>query len=66
MFSCTAGIIIKLKQLVSPTIRNVHKVKCHPSLQKGGCHEVHDIEDLIKVGKVVKGLPYNFLPISLI
>lgn len=36
-------------------IRNVHKVKGHPSLQKGGCHEVHDIEDLVKVGQVVKG-----------
>lgn len=36
-------------------IRYVHKVKGHPSLQKGGCHEVHDIEDLVKVGQVVKG-----------
>ena len=33
----------------------MHKVKCHPSLQKGGCHEAYDIEDLIKVGRVVKG-----------
>ncbi|KAK3010623.1 hypothetical protein RJ639_012326 [Escallonia herrerae] len=33
---------------------NVHKVKGHPSLQKGGCHEAHDIEDLVKVGQVVK------------
>ncbi|KAL0324857.1 UNVERIFIED_CONTAM: Fanconi anemia group J protein [Sesamum radiatum] len=38
--------------------RNVHKVKGHPSLQKGGCHEVHDIEDLVKVGQVVKGCSY--------
>ncbi|EYU43539.1 hypothetical protein MIMGU_mgv1a020299mg, partial [Erythranthe guttata] len=37
---------------------NVHKVKSHPSLQKGGCHEVHDIEDLVKVGQVVKGCSY--------
>ncbi|XVE94397.1 hypothetical protein REPUB_Repub02eG0005200 [Reevesia pubescens] len=36
----------------------MHKVKCHTSLQKGGCHEVHDIEDLIKVGQVVKGCAY--------
>lgn len=35
--------------------RNAHKVKYHPSLQKGGCHEVHDIEDLVKVGQTVKG-----------
>ncbi|GAA0138642.1 DNA helicase [Lithospermum erythrorhizon] len=38
--------------------KNAHKVKGHPSLQKGGCHEVHDIEDLVKVGKVVKGCSY--------
>ncbi|KAL6549145.1 hypothetical protein OROHE_008990 [Orobanche hederae] len=38
--------------------RNVHKVKEHSSLQKGGCHEVHDIEDLVKVGKSVKGCSY--------
>lgn len=66
MLTCAASIIIKLKQLVSPPIRNVHKVKCHPSLQKGGCHEAHDIEDLIKVGKVVKGLIYIILPAFLI
>ncbi|XP_065880332.1 uncharacterized protein [Euphorbia lathyris] len=38
--------------------KNAHKVKAHPTLQKGGCHEVHDIEDLVKVGKVVKGCSY--------
>ncbi|CAJ1972622.1 unnamed protein product [Sphenostylis stenocarpa] len=37
---------------------NAHKVKCHPSLQKGGCNEVHDIEDLVKVGQLVKGCSY--------
>lgn len=36
--------------------RNVNKVKGHLSLRKGGCHEVHDIEDLVKVGQAVKGL----------
>jgi len=35
--------------------RSVQKVKAHPSLQKGGCNEVHDIEDLVKVGQSVKG-----------
>lgn len=35
--------------------RNANKVKSHPSLQKGGCNEVHDIEDLVKVGRSVKG-----------
>ncbi|XWS14360.1 hypothetical protein CRYUN_Cryun35bG0002700 [Craigia yunnanensis] len=38
--------------------KNMHKVKSHPSLQKGGCHEAYDIEDLIKVGRVVKGCAY--------
>ncbi|EEF52880.1 brca1 interacting protein helicase 1 brip1, putative [Ricinus communis] len=38
--------------------KNAHKVKGHPSLQRGGCHEVHDIEDLVKVGKVVRGCSY--------
>ncbi|RZC18397.1 Glutamate receptor 3.2 isoform D [Glycine soja] len=33
---------------------NAHKVKGHPSLQKGGCNVVHDIEDLVKVGQLVK------------
>lgn len=41
---------------ISLANRNVNKVKGHPSLQKGGCHEAHDIEDLVKVGKSVKGL----------
>ncbi|KAF5955973.1 hypothetical protein HYC85_008829 [Camellia sinensis] len=38
--------------------RNVHKVKGHSSLKKGGCNEVHDIEDLVKVGYDVKGCSY--------
>ncbi|XP_037493665.1 Fanconi anemia group J protein homolog isoform X1 [Jatropha curcas] len=38
--------------------RNAVKVRGHPSLQRGGCHEVHDIEDLVKIGKVVKGCSY--------
>ncbi|KAB1203523.1 hypothetical protein CJ030_MR8G015346 [Morella rubra] len=41
-----------------PEFKNVHKVKGHPSLQKGGCHEAHDIEDLVKVGQAVKGCSY--------
>ncbi|KAJ4967111.1 hypothetical protein NE237_018960 [Protea cynaroides] len=38
--------------------KNVHKVKAHPSLHRGGCHEAHDIEDLVKVGQIVKGCSY--------
>ncbi|KHG26325.1 Fanconi anemia group J [Gossypium arboreum] len=36
----------------------MHKVKCHPSVQKGGCHEAHDIEDIVKIGQIVKGCAY--------
>ncbi|GLJ31258.1 hypothetical protein SUGI_0626920 [Cryptomeria japonica] len=35
-----------------------YKVKYHESLKKGGCNEVHDIEDLVKVGHMVKGCSY--------
>ncbi|PON34292.1 RAD3/XPD family [Parasponia andersonii] len=41
-----------------PEFENEKKVQFHPSLQKGGCHEAHDIEDLVKVGQVVKGCSY--------
>ncbi|KAL9448863.1 hypothetical protein AB3S75_010908 [Citrus x aurantiifolia] len=46
------------RNLGCPQFKNVHKVRGHPSLQKGGCHEVHDIEDLVKVGQVVRGCSY--------
>ncbi|XP_042516047.1 Fanconi anemia group J protein homolog isoform X2 [Macadamia integrifolia] len=38
--------------------KNAHKVKAHPSLHSGGCHEAHDIEDLVKVGRAVNGCSY--------
>ncbi|MCO5560281.1 hypothetical protein L7F22_013892 [Adiantum nelumboides] len=38
--------------------KNVHKVKSHHSLQKGGVHEIHDIEDLVNVGNSVRGCAY--------
>ncbi|PIA56861.1 hypothetical protein AQUCO_00700902v1 [Aquilegia coerulea] len=38
--------------------RNVNKVIGHSTLQKGGCNEAHDIEDLVKVGRTVKGCSY--------
>ncbi|KAL5126099.1 Glutamate receptor 3.1 [Glycine soja] len=41
-----------------PEFKNAHKVKGHSSLQKGGCNVVHDIEDLVKVGQLVKGCCY--------
>ncbi|VFQ82278.1 unnamed protein product [Cuscuta campestris] len=48
----------KNKEDTCPEFKNVPKVKGHPSLQKGGSHEVHDIEDLVKIGQVVKGCSY--------
>lgn len=49
--------ILHLKNLCHGlfSARNTHKVKGHPSLQKGGSHEAYDIEDLVKIGEVVKG-----------
>ncbi|XP_043711394.1 Fanconi anemia group J protein homolog isoform X2 [Telopea speciosissima] len=38
--------------------KNMLKVVTHQSLQSGGCHEAHDIEDLVKVGQSVKGCSY--------
>ncbi|XP_010536478.1 PREDICTED: Fanconi anemia group J protein [Tarenaya hassleriana] len=52
-------LLLKDKQNIQcPEFKNVHKVTGHPSLQKGGYNEVHDIEDLVKIGKNVKGCPY--------
>lgn len=53
-FACNARLD-NLFSAKSVPIRNVHKVKGHPSLQKGGSHDIHDIEDLVKIGQVVKG-----------
>lgn len=51
-------LLLEDKEAGCPQFKNVHRVKSHPSLQKGGCHEAHDIEDLVKVGKTVKGCSY--------
>ncbi|KAF5455624.1 hypothetical protein F2P56_025180 [Juglans regia] len=51
-------LLLSNREVGCPEFKNVHKVKGHPSLQKGGCHEAHDIEDLVKVGQVVKGCSY--------
>lgn len=44
--------------------RNAQKIRAHPSVKKGGCYEVHDIEDLIKVGEMVEGLVFNLITFS--
>ncbi|XP_057811886.1 uncharacterized protein LOC131026127 isoform X2 [Salvia miltiorrhiza] len=65
-------LLLKNREDYCPESRNVHEVKGHPSLRKGGCHEVHDIEDLVKIGQVVKAhslvedaelvfCPYNYI-----
>ncbi|KAK3129502.1 hypothetical protein QOZ80_6BG0480720 [Eleusine coracana subsp. coracana] len=41
-----------------PEFKNAQKLSRHPSLQIGGCCEVHDIEDLVRVGQKIKGCPY--------
>ncbi|XP_073011468.1 uncharacterized protein [Typha latifolia] len=51
-------LLLKDTSLGCLEFKNAHKVKAHPSLQKGGSHEVHDIEDLVKVGRTVKGCAY--------
>ncbi|XP_050210814.1 uncharacterized protein LOC126661090 [Mercurialis annua] len=51
-------LLLKDREAGCSQFKNVSKVKSHLSLQKGGCHEVHDIEDLVKVGKAVKGCSY--------
>ncbi|GJR91947.1 fanconi anemia group J protein [Tanacetum coccineum] len=37
---------------------NVPMIRAHPSVRKGSCYEVHDIEDLVKVGEMVQGCSY--------
>nr|DAD46536.1 TPA_asm: hypothetical protein HUJ06_016473 [Nelumbo nucifera] len=51
-------LLLKDQVIGCPEFKNAHKVKYHPSLQKGGCYEVHDIEDVVKVGQLVKGCSY--------
>eukprot|EP00249_Psilotum_nudum_P005576 c19029_g1_i1 orf=1-1221(-) len=51
-------LLLKDPDRSCPQFKNVHKVKNHPSLEKGGVHEVHDIEDLVGIGHSVKGCAY--------
>ncbi|CAM6101394.1 unnamed protein product [Calypogeia fissa] len=37
---------------------NAAKVRSHPSIRNGGCKDVHDIEDLVKIGREVRGCAY--------
>ncbi|KAF7829472.1 regulator of telomere elongation helicase 1-like protein isoform X1 [Senna tora] len=51
-------LLLKDQATGCPEFKSANKVKGHPSLQRGGCNEVHDIEDLVKVGQAVKGCSY--------
>ncbi|KAK4377998.1 hypothetical protein RND71_004294 [Anisodus tanguticus] len=57
-YELTSKLLLKDREAGCSEFKNSHKVKGHPSLQKGGCHEAHDIEDLVKVGQIVKGCSY--------
>ncbi|XP_076944311.1 uncharacterized protein LOC143614894 [Bidens hawaiensis] len=48
----------KQKKVGCREFMNAPKIGAHPSLKKGGCYEVHDIEDLVKVGEMVEGCSY--------
>ena len=52
-FSCCTFNIMPLTKY--DLYRNAKKIRAHPSVKKGGCYEVHDIEDLVKVGQMVEG-----------
>ncbi|KAG5073418.1 hypothetical protein JHK86_008629 [Glycine max] len=58
MFLSVNKLLLKDQATGCPEFKNAHKVKGHSSLQKGGCNVVHDIEDLVKVGQLVKGCCY--------
>ncbi|KAG9442947.1 hypothetical protein H6P81_018801 [Aristolochia fimbriata] len=50
--------LLKDESMGCPEFKNVHRIKSHSSLQKGGSNEVHDIEDLVKIGQAVRGCSY--------
>uniref|UniRef100_A0A9I9DEW8 Regulator of telomere elongation helicase 1 homolog n=1 Tax=Cucumis melo TaxID=3656 RepID=A0A9I9DEW8_CUCME len=51
-------LLLKNKDAGCSEFKNKKTVKRHSTFQKGGCHEVHDIQDLMKVGEAVKGCSY--------
>lgn len=44
--------------VVDSSYRQHLRIKMHESLRSGGELEIHDIEDLVSVGKTVRGCPY--------
>ncbi|GKD35175.1 fanconi anemia group J protein [Tanacetum coccineum] len=59
LLSCLKRFLVYIcSQKLSLTVsfnRNVPMIRAHPSVRKGSCYEVHDIEDLVKVGEMVQG-----------
>ncbi|GJZ21691.1 fanconi anemia group J protein, partial [Tanacetum coccineum] len=55
---CAYGSSGSLSCLKRFLLLNAPMIKAHPSVRKGGCYEVHDIEDLVKVGEMVQGCSY--------
>ncbi|XP_078448428.1 RAD3-like DNA-binding helicase protein [Wolffia australiana] len=50
--------LLKDEKMGCAEFKNANRVKDHPSIKRGGSHEVHDIEDLAKIGRSVKGCSY--------
>ncbi|XP_052202294.1 uncharacterized protein LOC127808030 isoform X2 [Diospyros lotus] len=51
-------LLLSNREVGCSEFKNANKVKGHSSLKKGGCHEVYDIEDLVKIGQEMKGCSY--------
>ncbi|XP_024528457.1 Fanconi anemia group J protein isoform X2 [Selaginella moellendorffii] len=51
-------VLLKDPHKACPQFKNVNKLKHHPALRKGGCHETHDIEDLVTLARSVRGCAY--------
>ncbi|GJX91255.1 fanconi anemia group J protein [Tanacetum coccineum] len=55
------GTSNKCSQKLSLTVsfnRNAPMIRAHPYVREGGCYEVHEIEDLVKLGEMVQGCSY--------
>ncbi|GKB23033.1 hypothetical protein Tco_0862434 [Tanacetum coccineum] len=47
--------VLDRKNIRCKEFMNAPMIRAHPSVRKGGCYEVYDIEDLVKVGEMVQG-----------
>ncbi|KAJ7532665.1 hypothetical protein O6H91_13G014200 [Diphasiastrum complanatum] len=51
-------LLLKDPEHACPYFKNANKLRNHSSIQLGGIHEVHDIEDLVSLGHAMKGCAY--------